>query len=315
MRSAPELPEGLRGRAFTTREAAHAGVSASRLRRSDLEHPVRGVHRERRPESPQSGNPWDRAVAGHTAAAHAEHARMPAGAVFSHITAAVLHGFPLSTARISGSPVHVTTATDAARRPRAGVRTHPLPRDMRRATIRHGLPATGVVDTWCALSAALSLDELVAIGDHLVRRRHPDATLEQLRRAVAGYAGRHGAKRLRAALELVRPRTDSTKETALRLVVVRAGIPEPAVNAPLFDRFGDFVKHGDLVFAREMVLLEYDGEQHRTDSAQYHRDASDMERLAAAGWFIVRVRNRDLSRPSTVIARLTAALTRHSSTS
>lgn len=148
----------------------------------------------------------------------------------------------------------------------------------------------------------------MALGDHLVRRKSPDATMEELARAVDRYAGRHGAKRLRHALTFVRPRTDSVKETELRLLVALAGIPEPVVNAPLYDSRGTFVKHGDLVFVREKVLLEYDGEQHRTDSDQYAKDAADFERLTLAGWLILRVRKQELKHPALIVARVRRAL-------
>lgn len=301
----PELGRG----PFALGDADRMGVARSRLRRSDLITPLRGV---RRPKSwsaepiLEADHPWGRSARQILLQACDESARMPAGAAFSHVTAAVVHGFPMRTSRLDAGVLHVTTFSDASRRQRHGVKVHPLPRDERRVTVR-GLAVTHPVDTWCALSASLTVDELVELGDHLVRRQNPDAGIEDLRRAVARYAGRRGAKKLREAVELVRAGTDSVRETRLRLLVVRAGLPEPEVNASVRDRFGEHIKLGDLVFPRERVLLEYDGEQHRTDSHQYHKDMRDLERATLAGWIVIRVRKHDRDEAA-VLRRVREAL-------
>jgi hypothetical protein len=233
---------------------------------------------------------------------------MPFANCVSHITAGLVHQFPLDAHRVEVSPIHVTAKSDAARRQRDGVKVHPLPRDLRRTMVVEGLRVTHPIDTWCALSAILTLDELVAIGDHLVRRQRPDATMEELERVVSAYSGRRGAKRLREALELVRPRTDSVKETQVRLILVRAGLPEPAINIVVRDRQGRQIKLGDMVYESYRVLVEYDGEQHRTDAAQYNKDAEDLERAASAGWLQIRVRKGHLQDPAAVAARVRQAL-------
>ncbi|UYK40294.1 DUF559 domain-containing protein [Microbacterium terricola] len=235
-----------------------------------------------------------------------EQARLAVGAAFSHTTAAAVHGFPLRARHLRMSELHITTYSDAARRRHRGVTVHPLPRDERRVMV-DGLLVTHPIDTWCALSAMLSLDELVEIGDHLVRRQHPVASLDQLREAVRRYAGRHGAKVLRMAVDLVRERTDSSRETSLRLDLVRAGLPEPAINVSVRDQQGRHIKLGDMVYEQQRVLVEYDGEQHRTSSHQYHKDARDLERAISAGWLVIRVRRHDRD-PREVAARVRAAL-------
>lgn len=314
MRPSVPLPAALRDRPFTLREADAFGIPRGRLRRSDVATPARGVRvvqtessgMQRDRKKPRRGKPWKRAERELLRRALVEQARLADGAALSHVTAGVIHGFPFRLARIRDAPTHITTYSDLARRRHTGVVVHPLPRDGRRVWV-DGFVVTPPVDTWCALSALLSLDELIEIGDHLIRRQSPDATIEQLRAAVLRYAGRKGAKRLRAALELVRPRTDSVRETRLRLTLIRAGLPEPAVNASVRDAAGRHIKLGDLVYEDHRVLVEYDGEQHRRDSAQYHKDARDLERAAAAGWLVIRVRKHDRD-PAGVARRVRAAL-------
>ena len=73
------------------------------------------------------------------------------------------------------------------------------------------------VDVWVSLSPELSVRQLIVLGDALVRRKHPLASMEKLAAAVMAHKGKRGAKKLAAAFERVRPRTDSVKETYLRL--------------------------------------------------------------------------------------------------
>ena len=37
------------------------------------------------------------------------------------------------------------------------------------------------------------------------------------------------------------------------------------------------------------IALEYDGDHHRTDPAQFARDIVRLEELAALGWLVIRV--------------------------
>lgn len=185
---------------------------------------------------------------------------------------------------------------------------HPMPRDLVVVSRIHGVLCTAPVDTWCALSAMLSFTELVVIGDWLVRREDPLSDLDTLHRAVKGYAGRHGAKRLREAVEVVRPRTDSPKESEVRLHLAAAGLPCPAVNHVIRDGRGDYIRRGDMVYADEKVLVEYDGDQHRTDRAQYVKDQDHLDRLRAAGWIVIRIRSEHLRSPGLIAARVRRAL-------
>ena len=51
-------------------------------------------------------------------------------------------------------------------------------------------------------------------------------------------------------------------ETRARLMFVDAGFPEPEVNAPLTDAAGEWIAEGDLVWHRQRLVGEYQGEQH-----------------------------------------------------
>jgi len=154
------------------------------------------------------------------------------------------------------------------------------------------------------LGEHLTLDELVAAGDSLMPRRRQLCTLEELR--TAEPVRRRNVVLARHALPHVRERVDSVKETQLRLLLIRAGLPEPDVN-PEISR-GRTVRYGDLVFWVWRVLVEYDGGQHRRDARQFAADVERLEQLAREGWTVIRVLAPHLAEPERVVRRVETAL-------
>ncbi|TFB89010.1 hypothetical protein E3O44_05140 [Cryobacterium algoricola] len=243
----------------------------------DLEQPFHGIR------SPRVGP----ATIATLIAAYSE--RMSTAQFFSHVTAAHLHGLPLPRRFASSGVIHVCVDDPAERqRVRGTVAHHARPGTVRLVDIG-GYRVAAPVDVWRQLAAVLSLDELIVMGDALVGGKRPLATMAELRTGVARHAGKRGARRLREALEWVRPGVLSPRETEIRLLLVRAGLPEPEVNAPLTDRTGRKIATGDLVYREYRVLVEYDGEQHRTDEEQYHWDIDRLDAIMEADWRVVRL--------------------------
>jgi len=174
-----------------------------------------------------------------------------------------------------------------------------------RVVVLDGLRVMSPTDTWVALAEELTVEQLVAVGDALVPRTGPLCTMDELSHAVVHASGRRGAKRLRLALELVRPRTDSPRETRLRLQIVGDGLPEPVVNFPILDDAGGFVAFGDLAYPEYRVLVEYDGGQHFGE-AQTLVDVDRLEKIMALRWRVVRI-NKTHAR-ATAVALVRAAL-------
>lgn len=267
------LPSELSRGPFTIARAAAIGVGEARLRGADLDRPFHGVRMPRTE------------VFTIETRCRAYSVRMRPVEAFSHRTAAMLHGLP--------APWSADPAIDVVVRG-----PHGLPRSRgvrgRRTTTRtavvvvRGLRVVSPVDTWLQLGAELGLRELVMIGDALVRRRGPAATMGDLMEAVARHRGRRGHRALVSALALVRPGTDSPAETELRLDLVEFGLPEPVVNLDIFDASGRRIAIGDLVYPDHRVLVEYDGDHHREDPAQYARDVDRLDDLAHAGWRVIR---------------------------
>lgn len=142
---------------------------------------------------------------------------------------------------------------------------------------------------------------LVAIGDHLVldprvldpHDERPHIRLGELRSAVAQATGRN-IRTARAAAALVREGVESPRETALRLLVHALGLPEPVCGYLVCDREGREIGYFDLVWPELRIIVEYDGDQHRTSAYQYDRDIRRFDRASEAGYRVIRVRARGL---------------------
>ena len=93
----------------------------------------------------------------------------------------------------------------------------------------------------------------------------------------------------------------------MRLLLVRAGLPEPTLNAPVALLDGGFA-YPDLAWPEYRVAIEYDGRWH-DEPGQRAADSERHERLVDAGWLVVHVRSDDLfDRPSAVVARIVSRL-------
>jgi hypothetical protein len=235
--------------------------------------------------------------------------RMPQGHFFSHVTAAALHGLPLPR-RFAAAPLHVSTFLPAQSPRTAGVVGHRLKPDRVEAGHLRRLPVVSILDAWCQCAGLLSIDELVIAGDHIVGGRYPQKTPEQLRQAAEMMKGARGFRALASAVELVRPGSESPRETELRLLLVRGGLPEPELNVDVFGSDGRFIGRGDLLYRASKVLVEYDGSQHADDRRQFHRDVDRLEDFAADGWRVVRVLTEHMNgKRADIVARVHRALT------
>jgi Protein of unknown function (DUF559) len=275
------LPGDLHGRPFSLTEANQRGVRPGRLRGADLHVPYPGVrHTKPLAVIPE---PWKVYAV-----------RMPAGQFFSHITAARIHGLPLPLRLAVETRIDVAAEIPHQCPRMDGVRGHRVKAASVAVVLKHGLRVSSPVETWRQLSTVLSLDDLIAVGDALVRRKEPMATMSELRSGIIRHGGHRGARKLRAAFESVRAGVDSPRETALRLIILRAGLPEPEFNGVIWDVNGRQIATGDLVFRKYKVLVEYDGEQHRLDEEQYNWDIDRLDRIREAGWLVVRINKTHL---------------------
>lgn len=154
-------------------------------------------------------------------------------------------------------------------------------------------------------------------------RRAAVARLDALARAtgfkpadVAAVAEQHrrvrGLRRLERALDLVDPGAQSPRETYLRLLLVDAGLSRPRTQIAVVGGDGLPVAYLDLGWPEYMVAVEYDGDHHRTDRAQYVKDIRRLEMLERMGWLVIRVVTED--HPADILRRVRRALRARAST-
>lgn len=239
--------------------------------------------------------------------------KMAEAEFFSHATSALLHGMWLPLRIEREMTVHVSV-----RKPHRG------PRD-RRVSAHHLVDRPGLVwtlagmatsnpwETWAQLAWLLTEDELVVAGESLLAkgrsrvRRMLDALV-----SVASDPTRHFHAKLAAAAGRLRIGSRSAAETRFRLFLVRNGLPEPEVNVRLHRADGRFLAESDLVYRRERVLIEYEGDGHR-EKRQFRRDITRVEELQDEGWHVVRVTEDDARQhPEATVGRIRRALARRS---
>ena len=174
-----------------------------------------------------------------------------------------------------------------AREPRTeGVIGHRLQVREPAIVVLSGLPLEHPVRAWRQAGSLWGHDDLVAAADAIVH--HGWGTVDELRDEIRVLGGR-SARKMRSALNHVRSGVESPEETRLRLLIVRAGLPEPEVNWILRDEYGRAIARLDLAYRRWRVAVEYDGRVHAEDPRQFERDADRWSEIRRAGWRHVRV--------------------------
>jgi hypothetical protein len=307
------LPDGWADRAFRVGDALEAGVGRSRLGGNDLERPFWGIRTPSPPGSTGRTDGGPPVPAGHfvpvrrselEALCRALLVRMPPEAFFSHVTAALLLGLPVPTRLSRLRPVHVGVRAPARGMEAKDIVGHAMRLDPDDLVERGFLRLTGPARTWLDLAALLTLHELVAVGDYLISWRSPVVTPGELADALNRYPSRRGLRHARTALPLLRTRSESPRESVLRVIIVLAGLPEPECNYNVFDADGTFLARGDLAYPEYRLLLEYQGDQHRTDRAQWRSDIRRTGRLEDNGWQVLQFTDDDLRDPTALVARI-----------
>lgn len=269
------LPAAFDDEPWSVEEALDLGITRKRLRSGDLTTPFRGVR--------MLGPIADSALAYRPLLRHGDR--------FSSITAAGILGAPMP--RWAESQLHVTAGAGLTAARMRGVVGHAS--DGRGFVEVRGLPISHPGQVFLELATLLGVEDLVAIGDHLVLEPRvaepgrPYLSLDELARVCAAV-GRRSIRRARAAQALVRVGAASRRETLMRLRLVDAGLPEPQLDYPVYAMDGTFIGWFDCAYPDARVLVEYDGDQHRTDARQYERDMRRFEMAAEAGWITIRVR-------------------------
>ena len=304
------LPDDL-GPEFAVEAGRAAGLSRGRMRAGDLDALFRGSRSAHLEPVDTAGLP----AAEHFEVMHALfvarcRAYLPVAPDdfrFGLVTAARLYRIPLPPELQRRDSLDVVVASNRFPPRMAGVSGHRT-LELPPSRIVEGLPLMPPELVWLSLARVLTLDQLIVAGDFLVRRKTPLSSLDGLRAALAEHGAKPGAVRARESIEQVRPGTDSPKESEMRLILVRAGLPEPQIGYTVYDVNGHWVGTPDLAYVARRVALDYEGDIHRTDERTFRGDIERREMFADAGWRYIRVTQDHLRAPHRLVARVAPLL-------
>ncbi len=226
---------------------------------------------------------------------------LPDDAAFSHGTAAALMGASMD---LPGRPHVALTPRRVLPQGRDYV-VHARRLEAEDVVTDAGLRLTSGEQTFLDLAAELPSQELVAVGDALLR--HGRLSSDGLARRLARAGRVRGVVRARACAGLLSPFAMSRPESLVRYWLLASDLPQPQVQVPVLDRWGHVVAHGDLGYPQWRVLLEYEGRQH-AESGQFGRDIDRYSLMAADGWLVLRFAARHLGGPTVVVRRTRGAL-------
>lgn len=301
-----ELPRSLEGTAFLTTDAAVSALSRRRLRGPDLDKPYRGVRSLRLDDSDILGR------------CRAYEPRMPGTQFFSHTTAAQIWRMPLPPWLEESRTLHVSSFRSACRPRMGGVVGHRLSAVGISTRVSNGFVVADPLTVWLQLASVLHVDDLIAVGDYLLSGRRTDfgrepalLSMEEIAARAARFTNRRGARAVAAAIGQLRAGVDSRPESRLRMLLTRAGLPEPLINDATFDGDGNKLGTPDLKYEWARTVLEYEGEEHRVNKDRFRRDIFRRELFEDADWRVIRVVKNDVfDHPHAFVARTKRTLAR-----
>ncbi|MDQ0661649.1 very-short-patch-repair endonuclease [Arthrobacter ulcerisalmonis] len=229
------------------------------------------------------------------------------GYVYSHTSAARLHGLYLWDVDdmihllLPGSPSSERLGKD--------VRGHTRPWTTSEVLTLGGLRVTSLERTVVDCAMMLGYRQALVLTDHAIRLGADKALMESM---AEGLQGRRGIRTLRLALAHADPRSESPGETLTRELLTRLNLPLPEPQVAVATRTGRY--RLDFAWKEEKVALEFDGKtkyfDYRPTAEVLFQERQREKALTENGWIFVRVTWADLFREHEFKARVLAALRR-----
>jgi very-short-patch-repair endonuclease len=222
------------------------------------------------------------------------------GAVLSHQAAAVLHGL-----RPAGSKVDVTLPRRA--RPRSGIAVHQVRAlDLRDRTTVHRIPVTSVARTLLDLAEVLPSAQFQRAYEAAERLRVLD--VKAIGELLGRSNGRRGGALLRSLVAYDPSRaSEAASELELRFLGLlrEARLSQPQVNVLV----EGFVV--DAYWPSARLVVELQGYAFHSGRAAFERDHRRLARLRLAGYEVLALTWRQVTRePDWVVGAIAALLER-----
>jgi very-short-patch-repair endonuclease len=180
-------------------------------------------------------------------------------------------------------------------------------------TRRRRIPVTNPVRTLVDLGHVLGPEEVeLALDRGLIARLFSVVVVEQVLHQIA-RSGRSGCGVLRRVLDdraLGDQCPDGVLESRMAQLLEDAGLPA-AVFQHIVREDGRFVARADFAYPDLRLAMEVDGWASHGSRAAFQADRDRQNRLATAGWTVLRFTWHDVvRRPPTVAAHIAELLTR-----
>lgn len=210
--------------------------------------------------------------------------------VFTHQSAAILHGFPVLEVPVS---VHVYSQSGSSNE---ALTRHndSYARDASITRFLAGITATSPIETVVGCARVLQVDEAVVVADGALSRQQTETRINywELHHALMN-SPRKGSARVREVARLMSDKSDSPGETLTRLRLQEYGL-FPVEQYFVKTDLGNFVS--DFAFEQLGVLIEFDGRVKQTDKTMnpdgwvVDREKERENALMRAGWRLLRLR-------------------------
>lgn len=245
------------------------------------------------------------AAAQHLLLAFAIHAESGTRTVFSHVSAAALHGMELWDIPLRKATFTIDRAYASKRGRQRFLHSSPISDDD--VTELAGYPVTTPARTVVDLARSLPLTPAVCVGDHALRAGL--TTHEQLSDALTNARNRTGIAKARQAVGLMSDRSASVGETRSRLLLDTLPLPQPLVGEWVHDEQRDPVGRVSFLYPEHGVLGKYEGDglygaEPPVSEIESKRHRNRFEEL---GWIVVRWNWQDLANPKELTDRVARA--------
>ena len=199
--------------------------------------------------------------------------------LFSHWSAAVLHGLPLLGDPPEG--IHIAVARSSTARSGRGVVRHSTEVSPEDVVEVEGMRCTSLARTVVDIAATAPTPDAVAMADHALRLRPlvPSASAfgrDELTEAWQRSLPFRGHRRALEAIRFADPRAESPLESLSRVTMRVLGAPPPVLQESFADRRG-FIGRVDFWWPEHGVVGEADGDAKYLDPAM--RGGRSAERV------------------------------------
>lgn len=211
-----------------------------------------------------------------------------AGAVASHVSAAVLHGLDMWDTDLKR--VHLTVPGGNGRT-NAGLHVHTAALPNNHVTISDEVRLTALDRTVVDCARILDLDHAVVIGDSALRSKK--VSMDQLRSAVEASARLGGVGAARRATSSMNGLSESPGESLSRLRMAEFGLPEPILQQVLRVK-GKFLARVDFYWKRWRIVGEFDGMDKYDDRGVVTKEKVREDDMRDRGLEVIRWGWKDL---------------------